>query len=94
LLANDYTRSVELADLDGDGDLDALVVYQETAAVWLNDGQAGFSKGQSLSFEEQHALALGDLDGDGHIDIFAGSVYHDVLVWFNDGAGQFTREGE
>ena len=83
------TRSVALADLDGDGDLDALVVYRDSARVWLNDGLAEFTAGQQLTFERQHALALGDLDGDGHIDIFAGSVHHDVLVWFNDGEAGF-----
>ncbi|HLE73865.1 MAG TPA: VCBS repeat-containing protein [Anaerolineales bacterium] len=85
----EQTRSVALADLDGDGDLDALIVYRDSARVWLNDGLAGFTDGQELTFERQHALALGDLDGDGHIDIFAGSVHHDVLVWFNDGEAGF-----
>ena len=89
---NEQTRSAALADLDGDGDPDALVVYSDSARVWLNDGLAGFTAGQELSFKGQHALALGDLDGDGHMDIFAGSVTHDILVWFNDGEGRFSRE--
>jgi hypothetical protein len=83
------TRSVALAHLYGDSDLEALVVHRDGARIWLNDGLAGFTAGQQLTFERQHALALGDLDGDGHIDIFAGSVHHDILVWFNDGEGRF-----
>jgi hypothetical protein len=88
---NERTRSVELADLDGDGDLDAFVVYQVNARVWLNDSSAGFTAGQRFTFKWQHALALGDLNGDGHVDVFAGSVNHGILVWLNNGSGEFKR---
>jgi hypothetical protein len=88
----EYTRSAALADLDGDGDLDALLVSRDNGRFWLNDGSARFTAGGQLTFEPQHGLALGDLNGDGHIDVFAGSIYQDILVWFNDGSGRFTRE--
>jgi hypothetical protein len=97
----ELTRSVALADLDGDGDLDALLVYghsgfgqllyDDSARVWFNDGSAGFVEGQRLTFKPQHSLALGDLDGDGHVDVFAGSLNHGILVWLNDGSGEFNR---
>lgn len=85
------TRSVALADLDGDGDLDALVTHRDSAQIWINNGPGSFTIGQQLAFEPQHALALGDLDGDGLVDIFAGSVNHGILTWFNNGAARFTR---
>jgi hypothetical protein len=88
-----FTRSIELADVDGDGDLDALVAYQEEGRFWINDGLGDFSAGQELAFEVQHGLALGDLNGDGHVDVFAGSIYQGILVWFNDGAGRFAGDG-
>ncbi len=87
------TRSVELADLDGDGHLDAFVIYRNSAQVWLNDGSAAFTAGQRLTFKDQRALAVGDLNGDGHPDVFAGSVNHGILVWFNDGTGKLVEAG-
>jgi len=86
------TRSIALADLDGDGDLDALTTYCDSAQSWINSGPARFTVGQQLTFTPYHALALGDLDGDGRVDIFAGSVNHGLLVWFNNGEVRFTRK--
>jgi hypothetical protein len=49
-LGNTSSYSVALSDLDGDGDLDAFVananissLSASTNAVWLNDGDAGFT---------------------------------------------------
>ena len=88
----EQTHSAELADLDRDGDLDALVVYSKHARIWLNDGAARFTAGQHLTFESHYALALGDIDSDGDIDIFAGSVNQEILTWFNDGSGVFSNK--
>ena len=87
----ELTRSVELSDLDGDGDLDAFAVYRDHARIWTNNGAAGFTAGQRFTFKAQHALALGDLNGDGHVDIFAGNAKDGILTWFNDGSGNFIK---
>ena len=63
---------VTLADLDGDGDIDAFVGNEgESDVVWLNDGAGTFTDvGQELGASDSHAVALADFDGDGDIDVF------------------------
>jgi hypothetical protein len=80
-----------LADLDADGDVDAVVGGKAQASVWWNDGQAGFSdSGQRLRYTERHGLALGDFDGDGPPDLLAtsGVEFH---LWLNQGDGRLLE---
>lgn len=55
-----------LGDLDGDGDLDAVVANASAQAetVWLNDGSGSFTAHlttPSFGAQESRAMALGDL---------------------------------
>ncbi len=64
---------VALGDLDGDGDLDALVANSigEAETVWRNDGTGSFSAHPttpSFGAGISEDVALGDLDGDGDLD--------------------------
>ena len=95
---------IALADLDGDGDLDAFVgntSYYDNPAntVWFNDGAGNFSdSGQRLGDVFTWDISLGDLDGDGDIDAFiANSELNSGEpdeVWLNDGSGYFTDSGQ
>jgi large repetitive protein len=86
------TEAVFLADLDADGDLDALVATKSQAVIWWNDGQAGFtSSRQRLRFTERHGLALGDFDGNGSIDVIAAAYDADYRLWINQGDGRLLN---
>ena len=92
-----YSVAAPLGDLDGDGDLDAVVANTlagEAETVWLNDGTGSFTPHPTTpSFDagDSSDLALGDLDGDGDLDaVFANYGYQAETVWLNDGAGNFT----
>jgi hypothetical protein len=88
-LGSGLTRSLFLADLDGDGDLDLVVGGETSAQVWLNNGTGQFSQGQKISYDQYEAIALGDVTGDGIDDIFVAGV-ESYQVWRGVGDGRFT----
>jgi len=90
--SSDYSRSVTLGDLDGDGDLDAFVANRYTGnGVWLNDGSGNFNDStQVLGNSNSYGVTLGDLDGDGDLDAFVANRNSGNRVWLNDGSGNFS----
>jgi hypothetical protein len=89
-LGHGTSADVSLGDLDGDGDLDAMVVSSlaQGSAVWTNLGGGVFTSTQTLENLSAASVDFGDLDGDGDLDAFvapqAGST---SAVWLNDGNG-------
>jgi len=95
--------SVELADLDGDGDLDAVVAngtrsfgrtIEQPNEVWLNDGAGVFTLGQGLGDAASMRVALADIDNDGDVDVFIGNIGQDNQIWLNRVAGDVDGDGE
>lgn len=99
----DLSYGLKMADLNGDGYLDAIVTnWMEASTVWLNDGTGGFTDtGQDLGFYSQ-SVAFADIDHDGDMDAIlnnytghlASSEHLGATVWKNDGAGNFTLSQE
>ena len=90
------SRDVALADLDGDGDLDAYVENVGDDSVWFNDGAGNFDGALP-----QAAVAAGDLDGDGDVDLFVAAGQGErgngaSGVWRNLGvnSGVFSDTGQ
>ena len=89
-ISGNQIRLVFLADLDGDGDQDALLGGKKQAIIWWNDGWGIFTRSdQRFRYLERHGLAVGDFNGDGFPDVFAGAYTDDYRVWFNRGDGDF-----
>ena len=87
--------SVALGDLDGDGDLDALVATAKGAAVWINQGGSQGGKMGFLAETRQRlgkghieAAFLADLDADGDLDGIAAGK-EQASIWWNDGSAGF-----
>jgi hypothetical protein len=90
-LGSRRSTDIALGDLDGNGDLDALVGNEGQAQVWLNDGQGRFSpNGQELAIPSgwNMGLDLGDLDGDGDLDAFIVVATGPGRILLNQGGAQ------
>ncbi|MEM7205861.1 MAG: VCBS repeat-containing protein [Planctomycetota bacterium] len=93
-----WTKSAELVDIDGDGDLDALVAvgpawpygspYDNWINVLVNDGTGTFDPAPGLP--PGAAFAVGDVDADGDVDIVQTHAYAQNQLYLNDGRGQFV----
>jgi VCBS repeat-containing protein len=97
--------SIALADLDGNGSIDAYVASKSRDEVYLNDGHGNFTLAQTLPGNST-GVALGDLNGDGFPDVVVtkagglvgspnpnvpnGGVPTDYnRIYFNDETGHF-----
>ncbi len=89
----------ELADMDGDGDLDLLALREtSTGDLYLNDGSGVFRHDASRPLPRVHPdlMAVLDLDADGASELVLG---YDPAVparrgslWRNDGTGRLRLE--
>jgi hypothetical protein len=102
-----WTNHLRVTDVDGDGDLDIVLVNYadffggnnspQPLVVYANDGVGAFTNVSSTAVGNfagnVRQIAIGDVDGDGALDIYAPSGTGGPHVLFmNDGSGVFTNE--
>ena len=93
----DRTASISIGDVDGDGDMDAVVAngrhWPLQNQVFFNDGRGIFTVSQPLDItsETSYATELADLDGDGDLDVAVGNDNAPNMLYFNDGKGNFKN---
>jgi gliding motility-associated-like protein len=87
--------TAQAADVDGDGDLDAVTAGSSaaSASIRFNNGSGVFSGTTDVPLPGAPlAVSLADVDGDGDLDLISansGSLPTAVSVRFNNGTGTF-----
>jgi hypothetical protein len=83
-------HSVDVADMDGDGDLDVVTAAMHQGAapqevvVYVNEGGGRKWLKHVVSTKGSHNILLADIDGDGAVDILGanhGGPYQPVELW-------------
>lgn len=75
------------ADFDGDGSID-IASHEGGAKIYLNDGNAHFTKGAVVALDNTKELRSGDFNGDGKPDLAVLGSSLAILV--NKGDGTFA----
>ena len=102
------STKADFADVDGDGDLDAVVGTLFGEMLLLNDGNGAFANApgqlpapQPFPFDITADARFADVDGDGHEDILVSNENPfdpsptggaQDRIWINDGTGFFNDE--
>lgn len=97
------TLDVGIEDYDDDGDLDVIIVNDESGIeYWLNDGSGSFTADTNSNFSELNGANQGafnidsaDVDYDGDIDVVFASTASGgggPFLYLNNGDGNFTRD--
>jgi hypothetical protein len=102
----DISSDARLADVDGDGDLDALISNEnpfnpsatggDQNRLWLNNGSAVFTDDTAARLpartDQTGAIVPGDIDGDGDVDLVVLNRGQDFVLVNADGLGHFVDQ--
>jgi hypothetical protein len=87
----DGATAVFAADVDGDGDQDALSssFYDDRVAWYENTagGSVWITRTIATAADGAHAVFAADMDGDGDTDALSASFYDNKVAWYENTAG-------
>ncbi len=97
--------AMDFADVNGDGNVDLLIVgtnlanYTDVTYIYHNDGNGIFTLGEEVSQAfvptSNGDAVFVDINGDGFLDVFTSGMIPgmvaEAIVYINDGNGFFTR---
>ncbi len=94
----EFPREVYPSDIDGDGDIDLILVCGRIAPpgvvqnlIWYeNNGLGDFTKHIISETEDLTTVTICDIDGDNDLDIVGGDYYNGNAYWYENLDGQGT----
>jgi hypothetical protein len=95
-LGNLASSELTLGDVDGDGDIDAVIANlhdvngnNEPNEIWLNNGKGSFTNSGVSLGSRSYTVTLADVNNDGKPDLI-----FDCVIWINQGNLKFTRSAQ
>jgi hypothetical protein len=84
---------VDVADIDGDGDLDVVATaYKSDIVVWYENDQLNWTKHLIDPFlDNAVGVYIADIDGDDTLDVVAAGYAADRVVWYKNDQLNWTR---
>ena len=84
-------RAIRVADVDGDGVPDAIILSASGVSVYRGDGREGFLPHPFTigAGPDPTGLTVADVNHDGKLDLLVGNPFGDVLVLAGQGDGTF-----
>ena len=91
LLTASPAIAVRVADLEGNGIPDLIVLSNSGVTVYRGDGKGGFLPDPFTidAGPEPTGMTVADLNGDGKLDLLVSNAYGDLLVLLGNGDGTF-----
>lgn len=82
----------ELADLNGDSELDVVSVGGGLVQVAINEGKGIFGAAMPYPIVDGREFKIGDMDGDGHADVLVVDDFRELVYFLrNHGNGSLAR---
>jgi hypothetical protein len=92
--ATDQTGAMVPGDIDGDGDLDIVVLNRGQDVVLVNDGTGVFRDETAARFpattDTSRGGGLADLDGDGDLDLVVANSRNEPVALYRNSGGRFV----
>ncbi|WP_185094411.1 BspA family leucine-rich repeat surface protein [Marivirga tractuosa] len=95
-LASGEVRNLQVADFDGDGNLDIAAGKNGGLELFQGNGDGTFTAFPSPAFfstiiNDKAGLAIADINKDGNMDIITANISDEVSVLLGDGSGNFAH---